>query len=81
MVRLELTKKGMKMPLYEIAIIEYPTEKQAEEGAIEKLIFGPAAVVASNPQTAGLKALKDHDMSAINLDRAQVLVRPFAKSQ
>lgn len=31
--------------LYEIAILEKPTKKETEEGAMEKLVFGPKAIV------------------------------------
>ena len=69
------------MPLFEVAILEVPTKKESEEGtAEEKLVFGPRAVVATDSQSAALKAVMDNgDESAkINRSRMQVLVRPFA---
>lgn len=40
------------MPVFEIVIIEKPTKKVAEEGGIERLIYGPKAVVAKDGQAA-----------------------------
>ena len=34
------------MPLFEVAILQQPTKKEAEDGHQEKLLFGPQAVVA-----------------------------------
>ena len=68
------------MPLFEVAIIQKPTKKEIDEGTgVEKLAFGPEAVIARDAQTAaivavtGTRAPKDLDMT-----RAEVLVRPFA---
>lgn len=65
------------MPLFEVAILEQPTKKEVEEtGAIEKLVFGPQAVIAKDTQSAGIAAVLDHE---VKVDRARmmVLVRPF----
>ncbi len=64
--------------LYEVAILERPTKKEAEEGATEKLVFGPKAVVASDPQSAAITAVLDGDAPKVEKSRMQVLVRPFA---
>jgi len=68
------------MPLFEVAILELPTKKEAEEGAaVEKLVFGPACVVAKDAQSAAIGAvLKEKEKaSAIDQSRMQVLVRPL----
>ena len=66
------------MPLFEVAIIEKPTKKDAEDGAIEKLVFGPKAIIARDPNSAGIAAvMSDVDKPKIDLNRAEVLVRPF----
>ena len=44
------------MPLYEVAILERPTKKQAEEGAAERLVFGPTAVIAADDRANELLA-------------------------
>jgi len=67
------------MPLFEVAILEEPTKKdREEEGTIEKLVFGPTAVVARDSQSAGISAVLDC-AAEIKVDRSrmQVLVRPF----
>jgi hypothetical protein len=69
------------MPLFEVAIIEKPTKKEAEQGRTERLVFGPKAVVAKDPQSAGIVAVMgDDDINRpdTNFDRCEVLVRPFA---
>lgn len=65
------------MPLFEVAIIETPTKKAEEEGAQERLVFGPKAVVAKNAQAAAIVASRDMDDDA-DPGRMEVLVRPFA---
>lgn len=64
--------------LFEVAIIEVPTKDQQEKGETEKLVFGPKCVIARDAQSAGIKAVLDGEKPEINMDRAQVLVRPFA---
>lgn len=67
------------MPLFEVAIIEKPTKKDAEEGASEKLIFGPKAVIARDNQSAAIAAVMDGDVPKdVDRQRMEVLVRPFA---
>jgi len=69
------------MPLFEVAIIETPTKKEAEEGKTERLVFGPKAVIANDPQSAGIAAVLDgNNGEKIEVDRSRmkVLVRPFA---
>lgn len=68
------------MPLYEVAIIEKPTKKQAEEdGVQDKLVFGPKAVIARDPQGAAVAAVLDGSFpKEADRTRMEVLVRPFA---
>jgi hypothetical protein len=67
------------MPLFEVAILEKPTKKEAEEGATEKLVFGPKAVVARDGQSAAIAAVMgDANGTKIDMSKAEVLVRPFA---
>jgi hypothetical protein len=47
------------MPLFEIAIIQKPTKKELDEGTgVEKLIFGPTAVMAKDGQSAAITAVE-----------------------
>lgn len=66
------------MPLFEVAIIETPTKKDAEEGKCERLVLGPKAVIASDSQSAAIAAVLDSDKPEMDRTRMQVLVRPFA---
>ncbi len=68
------------MPLFEVAILQQPTKKELEEGTgEEKLLFGPKFVLARDKETAGIKAVTMEDgPKGINMDRAQVQIRPFA---
>lgn len=70
--------------LYEVAILETPTKKEAEEGKTERLVFGPKAVIANDPQSAGIAAVLDgNNGDKIEVDRARmkVLVRPFVENR
>lgn len=65
--------------LYEVAILEKPTKKEVEEnGAVEKLVFGPKAVVANDAQSAAISAVLDGAKIEVDRARMSVLVRPFA---
>lgn len=71
------------MPLFEVAILEQPTKKAAEEGTGERLVFGPRAVVATDAQSAAIGAVIDAgsdnaEIAKIDRQRMTVLVRPFA---
>lgn len=66
------------MPLFEVAILERPTKKEAEEGKSERLVFGPKAVVANDGQSAAIAAVLDGGTIDADRARMEVLVRPFA---
>lgn len=67
------------MPLFEVAIVQRPTKKEAEDGGIEKLLFGPKAVVAKNEQAAAIGAVMGGELGAdADLTRIDVLIRPFS---
>lgn len=68
------------MPLFEIAILEIPTKKEVEENsATEKLVFGPAFVIAKDAQSAAIKAVLENAEAAgkVDKEKMQVLVRSF----
>ena len=67
------------MPLFEVAIIERPTKNDAEAGSVEKLVFGPKAVIARDQQAAAITAVMDGGVpNGVDRQRLEVLVRPFA---
>lgn len=65
--------------LYEVALIEKPTQKEQENGQVEKLILPPTAVIAKDDKSAGVQAVMlNKDKITGDLSRVEVLVRPFA---
>lgn len=65
------------MPMFEVAIIEKPTKNASEDGAVDKLVFGPKAVIAASKEAAIVAATKSYEGTA-EPARMEVLVRPFA---
>jgi hypothetical protein len=67
------------MPLFEIAITQRPTKKEAEEGASEKLMFGPKAVVAADKEAAVIDLAMSGELpQEIDRKRMEIHCRPFA---
>jgi len=65
--------------LYEVALIQKPTENELKEGKVETLILPPTAVLAQDDRSAAVKAVSDNkDKITADLSRVTVLVRPFA---
>jgi len=69
----------IEMALFEIAVIENPTESARKDGALEKIIIPPKLVVSANEQSAGFDMLLDNAEKLQKVDKArmQVIVRPF----
>ena len=74
------------MPLFEVAILEKPTKSDEAVGAVEQLVFGPKALVATNINAAEMAAILEAGAGILKgrtLDfpklsaRMRVLVRPF----
>lgn len=64
--------------LFEIAILQKPTKKEMEEeGKTDALMFGPKAFVAKDPQGAVVAAMQSGEVPKLDLNKAEVLVRPF----
>lgn len=63
--------------LFEVAVVELPNKKEAADGVLEKLVYGPAYIVAKDSAGAERKALRTPEAAAIDIDRAHVLLRPF----
>ena len=64
--------------LFEVAILEQPTPKAAEEGKLERLVFR-TEIVAADDKAASNKVLMNgsQKLAGIDPDRMIVLVRPF----
>jgi hypothetical protein len=68
------------MMLFEVALIKTPTKKEMEDGALEVLVMSPTAVIANDDRSAGVKAvmMNKDKLTETDMERVQVLVRPFA---
>lgn len=67
------------MPLFEVVVLEKPTEKAAKDGAVEKLVFGPKAIIAKTEQAAVLTVMSN-GLPKMDINRAEVIVRPFGQA-
>jgi len=66
------------MPLFEIAITQKPTKKEAEDGGGEKLMFGPKAIVAADKEAAVIDlAMSGEIPPEIDRKRMEIHCRPF----
>ena len=66
------------MPVFEVIVLEHPKKKDAKNGELESIIFGPKCVIATDQQQAVLEVVMDHADMDIDRKRMEVLVRPFA---
>ena len=64
--------------LYEVALIEKPSENETKEGKQEKLLLPPTPVIASSDKAAGVIAVRNAKDLPADLSRVEVLVRPFS---
>ena len=65
--------------IFWVAVEEMPTKKEQEEqGMLPKLLLAPVAVEARDDKDAALKvALNNSSLKDVNMDKIQVVVRPF----
>ena len=69
--------------LFEVAVLEKPKPKDAEDGKLERLVF-KTDVVATDDRAAGLKVIMDPNdiekerLALVDPDRMILVVRPFA---
>jgi hypothetical protein len=67
------------MPLFEIAITQKPTKKEAEDGGTETLMYGPKAIVAKDQQSAVIDLAMSGELpKEIDRKRMEIHCRPFA---
>jgi hypothetical protein len=76
---LEFENQEGEMPLFEVAILEIPTEDEAKKGKAERLVFGPKPVVAKDGNSASIASVLQNkeEIGEIDFAKIQVLVRPF----
>jgi len=66
------------MPLYDCAIVKYPTKKAKDDGAAsEELVWGPETFAAPDEQSAGIVAASKAALADYDPERHKVIVRPF----
>lgn len=66
------------MPLFEIAVIQTPTENEHKNGVEEKLVMHPTAIIAKDKESAVLTAGQLFVLPAgASMEQMKVLVRPF----
>lgn len=67
------------MALYWVVAVEEPTKKEREESdKQEEVVMQPKIVSAKDDKMAAVKVIKDSkELKDKNLDRIQVIVRPF----
>ena len=65
------------MPLFQVIILEKPKKKDAENGALERLVLGPISIISNDTQAAALSVIMDNSNMKIDRNRMDVQVRPF----
>ena len=65
------------MPVFEVCIVEKPTEKEKDEGGTERMILSPTAVLAKDAQAAAIGAVMDRKLEVARRTRS---VSPLRQS-
>ena len=64
--------------LFWACVTKDPLKREKEkEGKLETIIMQPEIIVAKDDKAAAIKAIRKVDVSDEELDRIQVVVRPF----
>jgi hypothetical protein len=66
--------------LFQVAVVERPTEKEEEDGAVEKILVEPTTIVAKSQNAVAMKIVQEHSskLRDADPDRVDILIRPFA---
>jgi hypothetical protein len=74
-----MPKSENPCPVYEVVVIEDPTEDEAKAGKLAVLKLGPAVAIGSSPENAMVKLIKDNaSRLPEDMGRVRVFIRPFA---
>ena len=65
------------MSLFEVAILEETTSDERNDGFLEKLVFGPKAIIAKDTEHAKILAIMELGDTKVNKARIRVLFRFF----
>ena len=64
--------------LFWVCVVKEPLKKDKEEkGELETIISQPQIIVAKDDKSAAIKAIRQVVVGDSELDRVQVIVRPF----
>jgi hypothetical protein len=74
-----MEKEEGTMPVYEVIIIEKPTDSEMDDGVLETIVLEPVLLVAKDEKSASMKVLLDNKelLSQKDAGRLEVMVRPF----
>jgi len=69
------------MPLFEVAVLETPTDNDKDAGQLEKIVLKPTFIIAKDSQSAAMKTVMNIDTLAAGVsfdkERLDIRVRPF----
>lgn len=72
--------EGERTMLIDVCVVQEPTEKEAEEGKMETIVYGPKTLVATNIEKAkqmALVALTKEQNTSYDVNRLTVYARNF----
>ena len=64
------------MALFEVVVTEDPTNKEIEEGKLERLVLGPKLYIGKNAQAVSFDAFLECKDS-VDKERMKINIRPF----
>lgn len=63
--------------LYEVICVEKPTDKEKENGKVERIVGELQRVIAPNERVAAVPGCQNVKLDGVNTANLEVLVRPF----
>lgn len=67
------------MPVFEVVIVLKATEKEIKDGKPKETLLYQKTLIAKDETTAGMHAIRGEGVPPdLDLDRADVMIRPFA---
>lgn len=72
---------NMASGIYEVIIVEVPSAKEQETGAVERIVVGPVSISATSKEAAIVAASGMSKITPLpDANRLKVIVRPFVGS-
>ena len=64
--------------VFEVCVVEQPTKAEAEEGALERVVFfTKEPIPATDAEAARIEVLRSHVPEGVDSNRLRVVVVPF----